>query len=187
VLLFIAAVCSIEMFTNMVQGMEWYLALGALAFQSSWVLMAAQLALVAVVWRISDGARLRLVALTVIIAVPVAVVRLWFAQTISQSNALDEIVIDCLIAVGAGLLCFLVCAAVYGRPGVALGVTGAWTTALLVALASTLRFKHPSEIMTTYLTYFSDVLGPSLLLLAAFVVTSSRRSQVECETPVSGL
>jgi hypothetical protein len=177
VVLFIAAVCSIEMFTNMVQGLEleWYVALSALAFQASWVLLAGQFAVVAIVWWISGGIRLRLFALAVTVAVPVAAVRWLLAEPITQANAMDQIVIDCLIAAGAGLLCFLVCTAVRGRPGVALGVAGAWTAGLIVASATSLRFAHPDLVVTTYLTIFSDVLGLALLLLGAFVVTSPRR------------
>ncbi|WP_410597345.1 M48 family metalloprotease [Amycolatopsis sp. lyj-23] len=141
-----------------------------------WGLLVGQCVVAVVVWRTVKGARRRLLLLTVIVSVLIAVPRLLFFVPLTEETKSDYLMFNGVLAAAAGLAVFLVCVAIDGRAGIATGVACAWPAALLTVLALTLKFDHPMAAIWFSVMNAAEILTSSLLMISAVAAVVSVRS-----------
>ncbi|GAA2670198.1 MULTISPECIES: hypothetical protein [Actinosynnema] len=129
-------------------------------------LLAGNLVVAALAWRVAAGRRVRVLLPTVVVTALASVSRLVSAGAVTPENAVEHFEVNGVVAVGAGLVVFLAHAVASGRAGIAEGVAGAWVATPVTALALTLEFGQPQHVLWFALEQAAAYLALLLLLTA---------------------
>ncbi|QUF04903.1 M48 family metalloprotease [Actinosynnema pretiosum subsp. pretiosum] len=149
-------------------------------------LLAGNLVVAALAWRVAAGSRVRVLLLAVAVTVLAAGPRLALAGEATEENALDHLLLNAVLATAAGLVVFAARVVAAGRAGIAEGVAGAWVTTPLTALALTLEFGQPQHVVWLALKQATAHLALLLLLTAAVAaaLTAARDRTPVAREPV---